>query len=152
MPQNHIEVIARGLITGDGQVLLCRDVTKGYLFLPGGHVEFGEAAAAALARELDEEAGLQATVGGLLLADEGVFEQGGRTRHELNLVFHVEHIDGIEPGVPVQSREADIAFDWVDLAGIASADVRPASARAFLATGGRLEGPPTASWLGQAVD
>src|SRR5262249_44925533 len=41
----HIEVIARGVIRRGRFVLACRNVKKGYVYLPGGHVEFGETAA-----------------------------------------------------------------------------------------------------------
>ncbi len=55
---NEIEVIARGLCIRDGKVLLCRHIKQAYNYLPGGHVEFGESATDALAREMMEEAGV----------------------------------------------------------------------------------------------
>ena len=64
MSKDHsIELIARGVFVRGGAVLLCQNVKHGYYYLPGGHVEFGEAAAVALAREIDD-----AKAQGLLLS------------------------------------------------------------------------------------
>lgn len=139
-----IEVISRGLCMRDGHVLLCRSVTGGYLYLPGGHVEIGEPAAAALAREMLEECGSRVEVGSLLLVSEHQFTQGGKARHELNLTFemvlHGEHL--------VTSLEPDIAFEWVDLAVVQDLDVRPLAIRAWLASGGANR---TGVWLSDFV-
>lgn len=104
----HIELIARAFITapapapgprstpaaasgggGDSRpaVLLCRSIKAGYHYLPGGHVEFGETAAQALARELREECGRDSRVGDLVFLTEEAFNDGRQDRHELNLVF-----------------------------------------------------------------
>jgi hypothetical protein len=58
---------------------------------------------------------------------EASFEQGGKVRHEINLVFHVEHgTESKAPGTtPVRSLEPHIAFDWVTISGLARVDVRP---------------------------
>ncbi|MEQ8768869.1 MAG: NUDIX domain-containing protein [Phycisphaerales bacterium] len=150
MTDHHpIELIARGVYVRGGAVLLCKNVKHGYYYLPGGHVEFGEAAAGALAREIQEEAGLRAAVGPMVLASEHVFE-AGRTHHEVNLVFHVEQItspDG-SPAEEIRSVEDAIAFEFVDLAGVTDLDVRPAEIRAWLAAGGRID--PAAGWISAA--
>lgn len=129
-PAHHhggkIELIARGLWVHSGQVLLCRNLEAGYFYLPGGHVEFGESGAVALAREMMEEAGVLIRVCRCVLVGECSFEQKGRKRHEINLVFHVEH-DGpdAKSPPPVPSLESHIAFEWVRLDALHSTDVRP---------------------------
>lgn len=124
-----IEVLARGLVIVGDWALVCRNVAAGYGYLPGGHIEPGEAAAVALRRELLEEAGADWRIGECLVVAENRFVQGGRDRHELNMLFHVEHglaRDGAIPPPPVLSLETHIAFDWVPRAAFAGADVRPA--------------------------
>lgn len=77
---------------------MCRNVKGDYYYLPGGHVEFGEPADIALAREFMEEAGVHTQVGELMLVTEHSFvreraNKKDKAYHELNLVFHVEHLE-----------------------------------------------------------
>lgn len=128
---NHVELIARGILLHGSRVLVCQDKKHGYMFLPGGHIEFSESAAAALEREFLEECGLKVKTKSLALVSEGVFKTKKKTHHELNLVFHVEH-----PPSPklksVKSKEEHIAFRWLDLAALPDLDLRPLAAKAFL--------------------
>lgn len=140
--QRSIEVIARGVWIRDGAVLFCRSVAKGYFYLPGGHVEHGEPAASALAREMVEETGLAVQVGPLLLVSEHVFRQDGKERHEINLAFAMSAAFHVEQ---ITSREPDIAFDWIDLAAVVTMDVRPVAIAAWLVSGGAIE--RSAGWL-----
>lgn len=128
---DSIEIIARGVLRRGQAVLLCRNTRKGYYYLPGGHIEPGESAAEALAREFHEETGLKVRAGAPLLASEVRFRDGKKSRHEYNLVFQVEHSDG-RPPERVRSREPGIEFEWVDLAAIVDSDLRPAGIRAWL--------------------
>lgn len=125
---SKIEILARGLLFHGERVLLCRNVKHGYRYLPGGHVEPGEAAATALAREFMEESGVRVRVGELVCVTEGGFVQKGKPRHEVNLVFLVEHPRG-SPPTEFPSLEPDIAFDWVALSDIPGADLRPDAIR-----------------------
>ena len=151
MPSDsHIEIIARGLLIQEGYALLCRDRKGGYYYLPGGHIEFNEAAAVALAREFKEETGLGVQVGACALITEGAFIQKGSGKHELNLVFHVEHPHP-NPNHPhplpdeVKSKEDHIAFEWVDLAAAVDLDIRPLVIKAWLASGA----PVGLSWVSE---
>ena len=77
-------IVARG-----GQVLLsrrAREPHRGLWDLPGGFLEAGESAEAAILRELAEETGLAARVRGLVLTAPGTY-QGWPT---LNLVYACE--------------------------------------------------------------
>lgn len=125
------EIIARGVLTRGSSVLVCRNLAKGYMYLPGGHVEPGETSAEALAREFGEETGLAIKVGECQAVSEVLFGQGG---HEINLVFHVEHPG--ELGDSVESKEDDIGFEWLEHAAIVDADLRPRSIKAWLVGGG----------------
>lgn len=151
-----IELIARALISRGGKVLVCRSVEAGHCYLPGGHVEPGESAHDALIREMDEETGAIVRVGDLALIQEHRFQQGGRERHEINLVFHVELANGQGE---VISREPEIAFEWVQPSDLAQARFVPADlldAIKFLALGAERPDAkrrcfrPTAVFLGAA--
>jgi 8-oxo-dGTP diphosphatase len=128
----HIEFIARGVLSHGSKILLCRDVAGGYYYLPGGHVEFGESAGAAVVRELQEEGGLAAREGECLLVHENLFEARGRRHHEVNVVFHVKH-DG-DPEA-IRSLEKEIELEWVEAAAVVDLDVRPSAIKAWLASG-----------------
>jgi len=143
----NIETLARGAILSGGHVLLCRDLKGGYSYLPGGHVEPGEAASAALAREMIEEAGVTVTAGVLALVSESRFIQNGKPKHEITLVFHVEHQLSSSKTVP--SCEDHIEFWWADLATIIGQDLRPDSARAWLATIDVAASAATALWISE---
>ena len=138
MPKEpHIEIIARGLLTHQGRVLLCQNRKVGYYYLPGGHVEFGEPARYALKREMIEECGQSVEVGALLISSEQVFQGPKRTHHEINLVFHMEQMDGkATPPDSVSSLEDQIGFDWVELAQLHETDFRPDELKAWLMSGG----------------
>ncbi len=147
-----IELIARGLLQLGSEILLCRNLKHGYYYLPGGKVEFGESSAQACEREFEEENGLIVSAKAPLLVAEATFEQRGRQRHEVSIVFHVEHTPA-EPVSPeelreagVRSREAKIGFEWADLAVVADLDLRPALIRAWLASGGESSPNSMVGW------
>lgn len=131
------ELIARGIVVVRGSALLCQNRKHGYYYLPGGHVDPGESAAEALAREFLEETTLRVRVGRCIAATEEAFRQGGDCRREINMVFHVELPPGASsPGTTtpgrssppiVTSAEPKIAFAWLRSSELAAADLKPAS-------------------------
>jgi ADP-ribose pyrophosphatase YjhB (NUDIX family) len=135
MPK-HIEAIARAVIIEAGHVLVCQHARKGYCFLPGGHIEFGESAPEALARELVEEAGVRIDVGELIAIEDHAFRQGGKRRHEFNFIFRAEFVrrsskkgKSAVPSIPraVRSREPGLLFVWCPLDKLRQLDLLPAS-------------------------
>ncbi len=78
---------------GLGQVLLVRRTDDGYWELPGGRVEVGESASAAVVREVAEEAGVAIKVTGLsgVYSDPGhvlVYPRGRGTYQQFAVCFH----------------------------------------------------------------
>ncbi len=128
-----IEIIARGLVRGPLGILACKNLKRGYFYLPGGHVEFCETAAAALKREIREEMGIECAVGPLLLIAEVMFDDRGAPRHEISKMFHVEHF-AFPAAVP--SLERSIAFQWLSPSQLSSVDLRPACIRRWITEGG----------------
>jgi len=108
MYNNLFEIIARALIVRDNKILVCKNTTKEYYFLPGGHVENKETLAEALVREIEEEIGVTVTTYSFIGAVENIFAQGGEDVHELNFVFAVE-LDSYD----FASQEAHIEIAWM---------------------------------------
>ncbi len=127
-----MEIIARGVWKASGRILLCRKAENGYFYLPGGHVDEGESVRDALRREFLEETGLTVNVVRGLAIAECAFEQCGVQRHEINLVFHVEHLGGNDAPPAVESREPGIEFEWIRRDEMASLDFRPDVLRDWL--------------------
>lgn len=104
----NIETIVRGVCIRDGKVLLCRAKGAKTSYLPGGHIEFGETAKAALVREMKEECGLKTKAGEFVAAVENSFVQQGARHCEINLVHRLD----IPSDAIVESRESWIEFEW----------------------------------------
>lgn len=137
------EVIARAVIRCDGHLLVARQRSKAWSFLPGGHVEPGERVEAALVRELGEELGTEAKIAGFLGAVEHGYTEDGTTHHEINLVFEVAITD-TEP----DSQEDHLEFHWLPLDQLAEADVRPGALKIALVTAGDDRTPFWHGWNG----
>jgi 8-oxo-dGTP diphosphatase len=103
-------LVAAAVLVEDGRVLLTQRKTGSHLAgaweFPGGKVESGEDPRVALARELDEELSIQATVGEILDVTFHRYEDVGRA--VLILFFHAAREKGSPP-----PRAVDVAdFRW----------------------------------------
>ena len=114
--------IVRGIIRDGDHVLLCKQKDGNYTFLLGGHIDFGEGAKAALAREIKEEIGVTVTVTNF----RGAIENAWDDHCEISLVFDVEHnlSKDVTP-VPASPEEEHLAFLWVHKDDLAKHNVLP---------------------------
>ena len=100
----------------EGRALIIRRARApllGHFSLPGGGVEVGETLAAALARELMEEVGIEAEIIAFNRHVEAIFHEGDRIRTHFVIASFVARWTRGEPRL---SDEVD-AVEWVDPAG-----------------------------------
>lgn len=132
-----IEVIARAIITDDTKtkILFCAPKDASYFYLPGGHIEFGERAKAALIRELSEETGIDASEAEFRFVgvSENIFTQENIPRHEINIYFEIAGIFSGKEDIP--SFEEEIAFRWLALRDIPNLRVLPEEIKRFIRNG-----------------
>ena len=125
MSEKRIEILARGVLVEGNRLLICRTYDDPLVYLPGGHVDFGETVRAALCREIEEELDQAAKAGRFLGAVQHTFIQKGERHWEMNLVFEMR-IPGLQPpGAPV-AAEHHLSFDWVSLDRLRAARLEPA--------------------------
>lgn len=131
MTASGFELIARAVVREGTQVLLAHPAGRSWYFLPGGHVELGESAVAALRRELHEELGVpDVEVGDLVAVTENRYGDDRGDHHELNLVFEVA-----ARGIEDRSREVHIGFSWVEQDELAGLRIRPEAVARILRDG-----------------
>jgi 8-oxo-dGTP pyrophosphatase MutT (NUDIX family) len=87
----QVNVVVRGVIIEEGELVLTEWVDKPAAFLLGGRIDFGESIMAAIHREIMEETGTAVTVEKLLYFSEQVFaDQHGQQIHEYGYYFWVQ--------------------------------------------------------------
>ena len=129
---NTIEIIARGLLIKDCYLLVCRPVDKGYIYLPGGHVEFFETAKEALQREWREELNCSCEVGSFLkVFEERFIDSNQRKHHEYTFLYQVDCSE-LQPTLEVKSNESLIRFEWVPLNDLQKYPLLPKGMQTFL--------------------
>ena len=126
-------LITRGVILCDESVLLVRQKGMDYTFLPGGHIETGESAAAALKREVEEELGLELRVEEFLGCVEAGWQEEGIDNYEVNLIFKAV-IDSLSADTPPSSREEHLEFLWSPVSALEQNSLMPVPLRELLET------------------
>jgi len=136
-----IEYLARAVCVQDGCLMVCRRRGASYCYLPGGHIEPGEAARSALRRELFEELGRRAVIGNFLGAMENRYEKpDGSPVHELNLLFEAR-FSNLRTTEPPLAAEPQLVFEWIPLPALKRSDLEPRLFRRVLA-----HPPPPGGW------
>jgi 8-oxo-dGTP diphosphatase len=103
--------LVRGIILEKGKVLLAHQKGAANTFLPGGHIEVGEKAVWALAREIEEELGKKAIIKQFIGAVECSWIENDQSNHEISLLFEVQIPDFDSSESPV-SQESHLEFFW----------------------------------------
>jgi 8-oxo-dGTP diphosphatase len=121
-----IEVVVRGVLVRGSSIMLSHQKGAHNTFLPGGHVEFGELARPALARELKEELGVKVEVKEFLGAVEHSWKGEKKTHHEINLIFRMEcDLQGTDE-LP-SSQELHLEFLWQPVDDLAVVRLGPSA-------------------------
>jgi ADP-ribose pyrophosphatase YjhB (NUDIX family) len=127
------------IVMDSGQLLVHRVSGDAFWTLPGGRVNVGESAQAALCREFEEELGTSIECGHLACVGENFFRHDQASHHEIGLYFYA--------GLPADSSYNDkrmtfkgvetnrqLEFKWFETQQLHHVDMRPQVARDGLAT------------------
>ena len=121
---DRVRAIAVGLVVRDGRVLLesypANERHGEFLRAPGGGIEFGETAAAAIAREFAEELDADLADAELVAVTENIFESPTGRGHEIVHVFRVASAAlaalSVHERLPV--RDSHTTVGWYDIAAL----------------------------------
>ncbi|MBN8828189.1 MAG: NUDIX domain-containing protein [Sphingobacteriia bacterium] len=124
----NIHVLARGVVIDQGHILLCRtlDLAINFYFLPGGHIEYNEAAQATALREFLEETGAKCQIKRFLGCLEYSFEPGHSSichNHEYNFIFELESPD-LKAFTKIIQLEQHIELVWMPFNKLNEIDFR----------------------------
>lgn len=119
---NTAGAVAAFVVRDDGRVLYtrrARDPAKSKLGMPGGFVDEGETAEAALRREVLEEVGLELRTLRYLCSYPNAYPYRDVRYHTLDLFFVATAVD------PARARSLDAVagIEWLDPAVISPADI-----------------------------
>ncbi|GAB2625235.1 NUDIX domain-containing protein [Emticicia sediminis] len=111
------------LIIENGQVLTMQYNYGGQEVynLPGGNLELGEHLSDALAREMQEELGIEVWVGEMVLVGEVYFED--RKKHTLHLLFEGKITAGIPTLNPKETSA--LAIKWLTINDLEKVNLYP---------------------------
>ena len=132
----HFDFRASGIAIHRGHVLLTRVPQYDFWFLPGGHVEIGEFADAAMVREMREETGLDVGIDRLVWIVENFFTLDGQPHHELGFFYLVtlpgeaSQLDLTKEFYGKEENGTPLIFRWHRLDALANLKIFPS----FLAT------------------
>jgi 8-oxo-dGTP pyrophosphatase MutT (NUDIX family) len=128
---------ASGIVIHCDHVLLVSIEQFPSWFLPGGHVEIGELADAAMIREMREETGMSVEIDRLVWVVESFFTLDGKRHQELGFFYLVtppHHVTQLDVGKEFYGKEENgtpLIFRWHRLDALKDLNIFPS----FLKTG-----------------
>jgi 8-oxo-dGTP pyrophosphatase MutT (NUDIX family) len=126
---DRVRAIAVGLVVDDGWILGEEYPPTGrhggFLRAPGGGIEFGESAVAALRREFAEELDAEVDEAHPLGVTENIFDAQGKRGHEIVHVFAVRSraLAALPRADRLDVRDSDTTVGWYRLADIRRGDL-----------------------------
>lgn len=108
-----IRINARALIIKDNNILLVKNIKKGFYFLPGGGLEFGETLQDAIKREFQEEADFKNLE---VKSIVGIFENIFIDEIKYHTIENLVEVDVFDTNIV--SVEDHISFEWVPVENI----------------------------------
>lgn len=145
--RDDIEILARGACVQNGHVLVCRNRKHGNVYLPGGHVDWGEDSKHALAREWREELGVPGRVGRFLGVVEQIYTaRSGRTC-EISLVFEVR-CPKLSAKKNPPSAEDHLEFEWMPLKKLEPSGLLPRALAQALPAWAAKSAAASGRWFG----
>ncbi|PAE14993.1 hypothetical protein CHH91_16205 [Virgibacillus sp. 7505] len=120
MKTKEFHRLARAVIRKGDSILLAKAEGWQNSFLPGGHVEIGEGAEAALLRELQEELGVKGKINSFL----GDFEHSWQ--YEDIVHFELTHVfETVIDEEQIESQEPHLRFFWATPEEFEELDLQP---------------------------
>lgn len=123
----------------DNHVLICDENDDGFSMLPGGRVELGEASGLSLSREIDEEVGLPAQLGPLVMTSESFYRRFEQDFHEIGFFYRITlpedaRPNGQSPWRVTYDEGSEHRFHWIalDSDGLDRFNLQPAWLRDVL--------------------
>lgn len=117
--QGHFNYRVAGLIIYNGHILIMKDETSPYYYIPGGRVSLHESAEEAIKREIKEELRIDVRINRMLWLAESFFveETNGETFHEIAFYFLLDLVDTSifersNPFVLKENGEQRLRFYW----------------------------------------
>jgi ADP-ribose pyrophosphatase YjhB (NUDIX family) len=124
-------VITRERPQGREFLVQCADDEAFYRF-PGGGIDFGETAAAAIRREMREEYDFDVNVGPLWIVNENIFVDRDLSGHEVGLIHMAELEQAMTVDELRHKEHADVKLVWRSPAAWATKPVYPAGIAPYL--------------------
>lgn len=129
----EIELLVRAVIEDQGRFLIAHSKGAENVYLPGGHLEPGEGMEQALARELNEELGIEVEVCDYLGAVEHAWQADGVSNHEINHCF-VANSTELRATEHPRSQEDHVEFFWLPSSEFDKRNLQPEPLRHLISS------------------